>query len=174
MGGRRGASPIMPMKFASWFRRESPVASFGPLDATHAEAVADLHAAAFARPWSAIDFEGMLAERDILADGLFLGAQAAPVGFALSRRVLNEAEILTIAIAPDGRGLGLSRPLLAHHLGELRLRGVRRVHLEVEEGHEPALRLYRGLGFEEVGRRSAYYAKPDGATASALTMSLTL
>jgi ribosomal-protein-alanine N-acetyltransferase len=164
----------MPMRFASWFRREEPVASFGPLDATHAEVVADLHAGAFARPWSAIDFEGMLAERDILADGLFLGAQAAPVGFALSRRVLDEAEILTVAIAPDHRSRGLSRPLLAHHLGELRLRGVRRVHLEVEEGNEPALRLYRGLGFEEVGRRSAYYAKPDGAAASALTMSVSL
>ena len=164
----------MPMRFASWFRREEPVASFGPLDATHAEVVADLHAGAFARPWSAIDFEGMLAERDILADGLFLGAQAAPVGFALSRRVLDEAEILTVAIAPDGRGRGLSRPLLAHHLSELRLRGVRRVHLEVEEGNEPALRLYRSLGFEEVGRRSAYYAKADGAAASALTMSVSL
>ena len=164
----------MPMRFASWFRREEPVASFGPLDATHAEVVADLHAGAFARPWSAIDFEGMLAERDILADGLFLGAQAAPVGFALSRRVLDEAEILTVAVAPDHRGRGLSRPLLVHHLGELRLRGVGRVHLEVEEGNEPALRLYRGLGFEEVGRRSAYYAKPDGAAASALTMSVSL
>ena len=97
----------MPMRFASWFRREEPVASFGPLDATHAEVVADLHAGAFARPWSAIDFERMLAERDILADGLFLGAQAAPVGFALSRRVLDEAEILTVAIAPEA-----SRPRL--------------------------------------------------------------
>jgi ribosomal-protein-alanine N-acetyltransferase len=162
------------MRFASWFRREAPVASFGPLDAAHAEVVADLHASAFARPWSAIDFEGMLAERDILADGLFLGAGASPVGFALSRRVLDEAEILTVAIAPDHRGRGLSRPLLAHHLSELRLRGVRRVHLEVEEGNEPALRLYRAWGFEEVGRRSAYYAKPGGAAASALTMSAAL
>lgn len=164
----------MPMSFASWFRREDPTCAVGPLDSAHAETLADLHASAFARPWSALEFERFLAERGVVADGLFLDGAGEPAGFVLSRRVLDEAEILTVAIAPEFRGRGFSRPLLAHHLSELRLRGVRRVHLEVDEGNGPALRLYRTLGFEEIGRRSAYYAGPDGSKASALTMSATL
>jgi ribosomal-protein-alanine N-acetyltransferase len=158
------------MNFASWFRREGS-AAIGPLDSAWAEALADLHADAFARSWSALDFERFLSDRSILADGLFLDGAREPAGFVLSRRVLDEAEILTVAIAPEFRGRGFGRPLLARHLDELRRRGVRRVHLEVEEGNEPALRLYRALGFAEVGRRAAYYPGPDGTRASALTMS---
>jgi len=162
------------MSFASWFRREDPTISVGPLDSAHAETLADLHAAAFAQAWSALDFERLLAERDTLADGLFLDGAGEPCGFVLSRRVVDEAEILTVAIAPESRGRGFSRPLLLHHLGELGRRGVRRVHLEVEEGNGPALRLYRALGFTEVGRRAAYYAGRDGARTAALTMTAAL
>lgn len=157
----------------SWFRREGS-AAIGPLDSDQAEVLADLHASAFAQGWSALDFERFLSDRAVLADGLFLDGAREPAGFVLSRRVLDEAEILTVAIAPEHRGRGFSRPLLARHLDELRRRGVRRVHLEVEEGNGPALRLYRALGFAEVGRRAAYYEGPNGARASAIAMSAVL
>ena len=32
--------------------------------------------------------------------------------------------------------------------------------LEVRESNDPALRLYRKYGFQEVGRRKNYYEKP--------------
>jgi ribosomal-protein-alanine N-acetyltransferase len=103
-----------------------------------------------------------------------LGSGQAPSGFILSRLVLDEAEILTLAMAPDGRGRGHARSLLAYHLDGLTREGIRVVHLEVEEGNDPALALYRRLGFQEAGRRAGYYRKPDGTRTSALTMSLTL
>ena len=43
-----------------------------------------------------------------------------------------------------------------------------------EEGNLPALAAYRRLAFREVGRRSGYYALPDGSRAAALTMSVSL
>ena len=157
---------------ASWLPARPASVRVEALDAGAAARLAAVHGSAFARPWSTLDFERLLSERSVLADGLFVGRSNKPSGFVLSRRVSDEAEILSLAVAPDGRGRGYARLLLMHHLQDLSLQGVRAVHLEVEEGNAPALALYRRLGFREIGRRPAYYAKPDGAYACALTMSL--
>ena len=110
----------------------------------------------------------------MVGDGVFLGSATKPEGFVLSRIVLDEAEILTVAIAPEARGKGYSIPLLERHLDELSRRAVRNVYLEVEEGNYPALALYRRFGFEETGRREGYYQKADGTRVAALTMTLGL
>ena len=162
------------MMWGSWFRREPPVVRVAPLETRHAACLSEIHASAFARPWSAQDFEQFLAERAVRADGLFLGKAAQPSGFALSRRAEDEAEILSVAIAREARGRGHARALLASHLQALAHAGVRKVHLEVEDGNDPALALYRRLGFKNVGRREGYYLRPDGSRAAALTMSLAL
>jgi ribosomal-protein-alanine N-acetyltransferase len=157
------------MSFFDWFRRTIPVGHTAPLGTEHAARLAAIHAAAFARPWDTHEFERLLADRAIVADGLFLGS-GEPSGFVLSRLVLDEAEILSVAIAPEGRGRGNSKPLLAAHLDALARAGALIVHLEVEEGNGPALALYRRFGFDEVGRREGYYRRPDGSQAAALTM----
>jgi [ribosomal protein S18]-alanine N-acetyltransferase len=161
------------MSFFDWFRRTIPVGHTAPLDTGHGARLAAIHASAFAHPWDAHEFERLLADRAVMADGLFLGA-GKPSGFVLSRVVADEAEILTVAMAPEARGRGNARPLLAAHLDALARRGVLVVHLEVEEGNAPALALYRRLGFGEVGRREGYYRKPDGSQAAALTMTCQL
>lgn len=153
-----------------WPARPPAPARIAPLETRHAPGLAEIHRGAFARPWQTQDFERFLAERNVLADGVFVGSSSKPCGFVLSRRVADEAEILSVAVAAETRGRGYAGALLAHHLDILSRQGVRTVHLEVEEGNDPALALYRRHGFEEVGRRPGYYAKPDGATAAALTM----
>jgi ribosomal-protein-alanine N-acetyltransferase len=157
-----------------WLRRPRAIARIAPLTTQHAQRLAEIHTSAFARAWGAFEFERLLADKAVLADGVFLSGSTAPDGFVLSRRVLDEAEILTVAMAPEARGGRHSRPLLLHHLSELMRAGVRTVHLEVEEANAPALALYRRLGFAQVGRREGYYAGGPGARAAALTMSLAL
>ncbi len=157
---------------SAWLQKPPP--HIGPVETRHAARLADIHASAFARPWSAMDFESLLAERGVLADGLFQGRSETPGGFVLSRRVLDEAEILTVALDASLRGRKLAGPLLRRHLDALSARSVRRVHLEVDEDNAPALALYRRLGFAESGRRVGYYTKPDGSRATALTMSVAL
>jgi [ribosomal protein S18]-alanine N-acetyltransferase len=159
------------MRWRDWFRREPPAARIAPLEQRHTPRLAAIHASAFARPWSTQDFEQFLAERQIRADGLFLGRSSQPSGFVLARRAGDEAEILSVAIAAEARGRGLARRLLGTHLQALAHVGVRRVYLEVEEDNRPALAVYRRLGFSAVGRREGYYLKPDGTRACALTMS---
>lgn len=162
------------MRLPEWLTRPAPAAHVGPLDSRHAGALAELHAAAFAKPWSVVEFERMLADDHVVADGLFVARRPDPAGFALSRRVGDEAEVLSITIAPELRGRNCARPLLAGHLEALARDGVRTVHLEVEEGNVRALAVYRRFGFGEVGRRVGYYLKPDGSRATALTMSRSL
>jgi ribosomal-protein-alanine N-acetyltransferase len=92
------------------------------------------------------------------------------VGFIMSRMAADEAEILSVAIAPARRGRGFSRPLLDFHLRSLAGLGARTVFLEVDEHNAPACRLYRGAAFHEVGRRRGYYQ--GGAAALVLRRDL--
>jgi ribosomal-protein-alanine N-acetyltransferase len=162
------------MSVLSWLWGDTPGPRIEPLDPASAERLAEIHATGFARTWSALDFERLLAEKSVVADGLFADGHDKVDGFVLSRRVLDEAEILTIVMVPSIRRRGLGAVLLRPHLEALSRSGVRRVHLEVEEGNAPALALYRRLGFAQVGRREAYYALADGRRAAALLMALEL
>lgn len=141
-------------------------------DPAQAPALARLHGTAFARPWDAHEFERMLCERSTEAHGLWRGGGVQ--GFALSRRAVDEAEILTVVIAPTLRGGGLSHRLLGEHLTALSYAGVRNVHLEVDEGNDPALKLYARHGFSKIGERTGYYRRPDGSRATAITMRASL
>lgn len=141
------------------------------LDMSNAADLAAIHKGSFAHGWDITEFQRLLADRAVRAEGLARGASKRPIAFVLSRIVLGEAEILTLAVARAERGKGLSKALLGAHLSDLKGQGVALVHLEVEEGNAPALALYRGFGFTQAGRREAYYAKADGTRAAALTMS---
>lgn len=157
----------------SWLSRLAPghaQAWIGPVEHDHADSLAAIHAGAFARPWGSEEFDAFLLDATVRADGLFLGRSRQPSGFVVSRLTLDEAEILSVALARAARGRGHSRLLLATHLQALEHARIARVHLEVEEGNAPALALYRRLGFIQSGTRPGYYARQDGTRASALSM----
>jgi ribosomal-protein-alanine N-acetyltransferase len=112
----------------------------------------------------------LLSDRHIVAHRATVGTTVA--AFILSRIVQDQAEILSIAVASAKRGRGLARQLLDINLRRLAALGVRSVFLEVEEGNVSARRLYRRAGFQEVGRREAYYAAEHGAAALVLRREL--
>ena len=141
-----------------------------PLSASAAPRCAALHAQSFATPWAAAEFERLLTSASVVADGI--GEQSNLQGFVLSRRAADEAEILTIAVEPRSRGSGLATALLGAHLSRLSRLGVSELFLEVDEANAPALALYHRYGFQQVGRRPAYYAKADGSRANALILKL--
>lgn len=144
---------------------QSTVAAAYPPDAP---AIAALHAASFRRGWDEDEVYRLLVDRAVVAHRLMI--RRATVGFIMSRIAADEAEILSVAIAPARRGRGLSGPLLDFHLRNLAGRGVRTVFLEVDEDNAPARRLYSGAGFDEVGRRQGYYE--NGAMALVLRRDL--
>jgi ribosomal-protein-alanine N-acetyltransferase len=128
--------------------------------------LATLHARCFTtpRPWDAQAFASFLA--DPLTFLLFEG----DAGFLLGRAVAGEAELLTLAVAPEARQRGLGRRLVSRFLYQARLRGAGTAFLEVAADNAPARALYAGAGFAEVGRRRGYYHAPDGQPVDALVL----
>jgi ribosomal-protein-alanine N-acetyltransferase len=63
---------------------------------------------------------------------------------------------------------------MARLLADARAAGHHALWLEVRPSNGRALRLYRRLGFREVGRRRAYYPAPGGAREDAIVMRLAL
>jgi ribosomal-protein-alanine N-acetyltransferase len=101
------------------------------------------------------------------------GDGGAPIGFSLARSVMDESELLLLAVAPDHRRRGFGRALLDRFLDQARAGGVVRAHLEVRDGN-PAIEMYRGAGFTPIGRRRNYYRTSDGQQFDALTFALDL
>ena len=132
----------------------------------YAEAMAALHEAAFPpdERWDAKALAEMMA-----MPGTF-GWIANQDGFILARVAADEAEVLTLAVQPGSRRLGLGAALLADALREAKARGATAMLLEVAEPNLAARGLYGGFGFAEVGRRKRYYA--DGSDALVLKREL--
>lgn len=128
--------------------------------------LAALHARAFTtpRPWSEAEFAALLA--DPLAFLLVEG----DAGFLLGRAVAGEAELLTIAVLPEARRLGLGRRLVGRFIYQARLRGADSAFLEVAEDNAAARALYLAAGFAEAGRRRGYYRTPEGKAVDALVL----
>ena len=133
------------------------------------DVLAAIHARAFVAPppWSAATFAALLRAGDVACSG---DARA----FVLARRVLDEAEILTLATDPAHRRKGLARALVTALAAGLAAQGVARLHLEVACDNTAARALYDGLGFVETGRRPGYFRDPDGTRRDALLLSLPL
>ncbi len=128
--------------------------------------LAALHALSFAKSWDAASIAALL-----VAPGAF--AFYNTNGFVLARVAAEEAEILTLAVAPEKRGQGLGRALLQAALAKAQDLGARTVFLEVGADNPSALALYAGLGFAKVGMRKGYYASASGGT-DALVLRLPL
>jgi ribosomal-protein-alanine N-acetyltransferase len=84
--------------------------------------------------------------------------------------VAGEAELLTVAVAPEARGRGLAQRLVSRFLYQARLRGAEVAFLEVAEDNAPARLVYSRAGFTETGRRRGYYRTSDGRAVDALVM----
>lgn len=79
-----------------------------------------------------------------------------PAGFAMTRQVVDEIELLLLATLPAQRRRGVGAALLRALLAEAAAAGLTRIHLEVRAGND-AVRLYTSNGFAKVGERRGYY-----------------
>lgn len=121
----------------------------------------------FGEAWNAGQCLGIMSLPDVWLS--FAEAGDRTVGFALSRLLMDEAELLLLAVEPDARGHGVGRALIERTVEIAVGKGAHRLLLEVRDGNQ-ALDLYQGSGFSEIGRRRDYYRGSDGTTRDALTL----
>ena len=100
-------------------------------------------------------------------------AQCGITGFALARVVVDECELMLLAVTPQSRGAGVGGALLNAVIADARAANAASVFLEMRD-RNPAVSLYSTAGFIGVGRRRHYYRGLSGETFDALTYRLAL
>jgi ribosomal-protein-alanine N-acetyltransferase len=129
---------------------------------------------AFGEAWTRRQISDALARpRTFCILGHAPGTISEAHGFALSRQVLDEEELLLIAVKPGWRKQGVGTRLLEELCRAASARGVLRLFLEMREGN-PAQAFYQSFGFSQIGRRPAYYRGAEGGPIDALTLALDL
>ncbi|HLA79502.1 MAG TPA: ribosomal protein S18-alanine N-acetyltransferase [Vicinamibacteria bacterium] len=111
-------------------------------------------------PWSDQAFRNAIDDAQALVLVLRGAGARAIVAYGVFQMVADELHIHNLAVAPEQRGRGLGRRLLALVLTMASRRGGRTAHLEVRASNQAALGLYRAAGFRTVGVRRGYYDSP--------------
>jgi len=140
----------------------------------NATQLAGLHRGLFDKPWDAAAFQDLLSHPGSTALLARLGSPVEMVGFIVGQLAADQAEILTLGVRADRQRHGIGRRLVEAMARAVKKAEARRLFLEVATGNAAALGLYKSLGFQEVGRRNAYYQKPAGPAEDALTLALNL
>ncbi len=127
-------------------------------DSSHIRQIAQLEKSCIPGGWSEKAFEQALENPNALIFAAVLGGEV--VGFLNGSYVLDEAELLNIAVSEKSRKSGIAGMLVTAFEDELRKLGVKTVYLEVREGNAPARKLYEKHGFTQNGLRKNYYSSP--------------
>ncbi|CAN5183044.1 GNAT family N-acetyltransferase [soil metagenome] len=135
-----------------------------------ASVLAQVHAQGFERGWSSGEIAALLDQPGVI--GLAVGDPAA--GFILIRTVVDEAEILTLAVDPARRGQGLGGALTDAALELARAEGVASIFLEVAADNTAAIRIYERLAFTNSGVRRGYYSRANNSSVDALILTCDL
>lgn len=123
------------------------------------EAVADLTRRADPFGWTLRNFSDAHASGNTLT---VLTVDGVTSGIAAVMHVLDESELLEIAVQPAMQGRGYGKALLAQAIALARRNGAVRMFLEVRESNARARKMYTSFGFEETGRRKNYYPTENG------------
>ena len=110
----------------------------------------------FPSPWSESDIlTALTSGARLRCLGLFEDGCLA--GWGCFAAGLEEAHLLSVAIAPGKRRRGLGRSLMQALMQAASDAGCRYMELECRRGNTPAQNLYASLGFLKVGTRPHYY-----------------
>ncbi|MEF9959855.1 MAG: ribosomal protein S18-alanine N-acetyltransferase [Niameybacter sp.] len=122
------------------------------------QSIYEIEVDSFSVPWS---LESIAKELESsVAYYLIAEEEGQVLGYAGLWNVVGEGQITNIAVRPSGRRKGIGKQLIEGLMSYGQDRALEVLILEVRASNEPAINLYTGAGFTEVGKRKNYYTKP--------------
>ena len=125
------------------------------MNESHVSAVAELERLNFSAPWDENSVRSELTNK--LALWLVALDGEKVVGYVGSQTVLQEADMMNVAVADSHRRRGIARLLVEELIRQL---DAYQLTLEVRQSNIAAISLYGSMGFTQVGMRKNYYQKP--------------
>lgn len=120
--------------------------------------IATLETVCFSDPWSENSIASELQNR--ISYWLVAEDDGEIAGYVGSQSVLDGADMMNLAVAPNYRRQGIGEALVRGLVEHLRQKGIIALLLEVRVSNAPAIALYEKMGFQQVGRRPNYYHNP--------------
>lgn len=112
----------------------------------------------FSDPWSEEDFRSSFLDEK---NGYLVAVIDDRVaGYCGCWGVAGEGDIYNVAVKKEFRRQHIAEKLLRALIQMSAERGITSFTLEVRATNEPAISLYRSLGFESAGIRKDFYSKP--------------
>ncbi len=134
---------------------------FGLRQMTDADlcAVMQIEANAYDFPWS----EGIFRDCLRVGYGCWIYAEDSEiVAYGVISTAVRECHLLNLCVKPNMQGRGLGRRMLRRLLRIAAQLDADTAILEVRPSNTRAIHLYLSEGFNEVGRRKAYYPANEG------------
>ncbi len=132
---------------------------FQSLTRVHIPQLVRLEEACFSCPWTAQEFERCLGRKHFHAWGILESGEL--LGYLTFFILVDDIEIVNLAVRKDQRRQGLGQRLLAKLLHLALAQGLQKIVLEVRRSNIAAQHLYLNNGFTLVGERKGYYP-PSG------------
>ena len=120
----------------------------------YVSAVAAIEKRCFSNPWNET---AVNAELENHCSEIYIAlVDGTAAGYTNIYTVLDEMDIVRVAVLPEYRRQGIAAEILKTVLAEKQ--GT--VYLDVRESNHPAISLYKSLGFVDTGVRKNYYTNP--------------
>lgn len=116
--------------------------------------------ASYFTPWTKNLFVESLQSPQHICQVLLVGEEV--VAYVVVANIIDEADLLNVAVSEPWRQQGLARYLIEQQKSTLKDQGMARFFLEVNVSNTAAIHLYEQLGFCVVGRRKGYYPSAVG------------
>jgi ribosomal-protein-alanine N-acetyltransferase len=129
------------------------------MDIQDLDEVFSIEAASSQAPWSknsfAEEIQNPFAHCFVIRGGNESGQHV--IGFICFRNVIEESELLEIAVHPDYRKMGIGKKLMQFYIDFSRRKGIQTFYLEVNASNQSAIQLYQAFTYQFLGVKKKFY-----------------
>ena len=92
------------------------------------------------------------------------------IGFIGGLCIIDQIDIMNIAVKKDKRGIGIGSALLSYFINYFKNKNIFTITLEVNQNNISAINLYKKYNFKQIGLRKKYYNNTDDAIIMSLNL----